>query len=183
MRLPRSLLVRYGLLYLAVSLLSCWPIFLGYVPLPVELITGTPLWGPIQGPVTYRQFGVMEDLVRSFYPGHRLIGEAIRSGTIPLWNPYVLNGYPMHAALAMAIFAPLTMLGYVLPIDLAWTIGMVARPAIAALGTALYARALGLRHPAALTAGFAFGWCGFQVGWAGQAMLDVAIWLPWVLLG
>ena len=100
MRLRTSVGVRYGLLYLVVSLASSWPIFLGYVPLPVEFITGAPLWGPIQGSVTYRQFGVMEDLVRSFYPGHRLIGEAIRSGTIPLWNPYVLNGYPMHAALA-----------------------------------------------------------------------------------
>jgi hypothetical protein len=183
MRFRRSAGVKYGLLYLAVSLASSWPIFLGYVPLPVELITGAPLWGPLQGAVTFRQFGVMEDLVRSFYPGHRLIGEAIRSGTIPLWNPYVLNGYPMHAALAMAIFAPLTMLSYVLPIDAAWTIGMVARPVVAALGTALYARALGLRHAGALSAGFVFGWCGFQTGWAGQAMIDVSMWLPWVLLG
>jgi hypothetical protein len=160
-----------------------WPIVLGYVPLPVELITGSPLWGAIQGPVTYRQYGVMEDLVRSFYPGHRLIGEAIRSGQIPLWNPYVLNGYPMHAALAMGVFAPVTMLAYVLPIDAAWTTQLVAEPVIAALGTALYARALGLRHAAALSAGFVFGWCGFQAGWAGQAMIDVSIWLPWVMLG
>jgi hypothetical protein len=155
----------------------------GSVPLPVEPVTGSPLWGAIQGPVSNRQYGVMEDLVRSFYPGHRLIGEAIRSGQIPLWNPYVLNGYPMHAALAMAIFAPLTMLSYILPIDAAWTIGMVARPVISALGTALYARALGLKHPAALSAGFVFGWCGFQAGWAGQAMIDVSMWLPWVMLG
>ena len=34
-----------------------------------------------------------------------------------------------------------------LPIDAAWTIQLVAEPVIAALGTALYARALGLRHP------------------------------------
>jgi hypothetical protein len=173
----------YGLVYLAVSLVSSWPIVLGYVPLPVELVTGSPLWGAIQGPVTYRQYGVMEDLVRSFYSGHRLIGEAIRSGQIPLWNPYVLNGYPMHAALAMGVFAPVTMLSYLLPIDAAWTIQMVAEPVIAALGTALYARALGLRHAAALSAGFVFGWCGFQAGWAGQAMIDVSIWLPWVMLG
>ena len=100
MHLRSSPGIAYGLLYLAVSLASFWPVLLGYVPLPVELITGAPLWGSIQGPVTYRQFGVMEDLVRSFYPAHKLIGEAIRSGTIPLWNPYVLNGFPMHAALA-----------------------------------------------------------------------------------
>src|SRR5262249_57685372 len=127
---------------------------------------GSPIWVPFKGPVTYRQFGVMEDLVRSFYPGHRLIGEAIRSGTIPLWNPYVLNGYPMHAALAMGIFAPLTMLAYVLPIDLAWTLGMVARPVIAALGTALYARALGLPHAAALSAGFIFAWSASPTAWS-----------------
>ena len=173
----------YGLLYGLVSLASFWPIFLGYVPIPADIITASPLWAPFQVPFSQRYYGVMEDLVRSFYPGHRLIGEAVRAGEIPLWNPYVLNGYPMHAANAMGIFAPLTMLGYVLPIDLAWTFGMVVRPAFAALGTALYARALGLGHGAALGAGFVFGWCGFQVGWAGQAMVDITIWLPWVMLG
>jgi len=174
---------RYGLLYALVSVVSFWPILLGYVPIPAEIITSSPLWSAFQVPFSQRYYGVMEDLVRSFYSGHRLIGEAIRSGEIPLWNPYVLNGYPMHAANAMAIFAPLTMVGYVLPIDAAWTFGMVARPAFAALGTALYARALGLGHGAALGAGLVFGWCGFQVGWAGQAMVDITVWTPWVLLG
>lgn len=173
----------YGLLYALVTLVMFWPILLGYVPIPAEIITSSPLWGAFQVPFSQRYYGVMEDLVRSFYSGHRLIGEAVRSGEIPLWNPYVLNGYPMHAANAMAIFAPLTIVGYVLPIDAAWTFGMVFRPAFAALGTALYARALGLGHGAALSAGFVFGWCGFQVGWAGQAMVDITIWLPWVMLG
>lgn len=174
---------RYAVLYTLVALAMSWPIFLGHVPLPADLITSSPLWGPFGVPFTQRSYGVMEDLVRSFYPGHRLIGEAIRSGEIPLWNPYVLNGFPMHAANAMAIFAPQTMLAYVLPIDLAWTIGFVARPVVAALGTALYARALGLNHAAALSAGFVFGWCGFNVGWSGQAMVDIAIWTPWIMLG
>jgi hypothetical protein len=175
--------VRYGLLFLAVSLAMLWPIFLGYVPLPADVITSSPLWGPFELPFTQRYYGVMEDPVRSFYPGHRLIGEAIRSGEIPLWNPYVLNGYPMHAANAMGIFAPVTMLAYVLPIDLAWTLARVLNPVIAALGTALYARALGLGHGAALGAGLVFAWCGFQVGWTGQAMVDITVWIPWAMLG
>ena len=173
----------YGLLYTLVTLLSFWPIFLGYVPLPADILTSSPPWGPFQIPFSQRYYGVMEDLVHSFYSGHRLIGEAIRSGEIPLWNPYVLNGYPMHAANAMAIFAPLTMVAWVFPIDFAWTFAMVARPIIAALGVALYARALGMGHGPALGAGFVFGWCGFQVGWAGQAMIDITMWLPWILLG
>jgi len=75
------------------------------------------------------------------------------------------------------------MLAWVLPIDLAWTLGMVIRPAFAALGAALLARAMGLGQAAALSAGFVFGWCGFHVGWAGQAMVDITVWLPWVMLG
>jgi len=175
--------LRYAALYALVTLASSWPIFLGYVPIPAELITRTPLWGPFEIPFTQRSYGVMEDLVRSFYPGHKLIGEAIRSGEIPLWNPYVLNGYPMHAANAMAVFAPQTMLAYILPIDAAWTLGFLLRPIVAGLGTALYARALGLGHAAALSAGFVFAWSGFQVGWSGQAMVDITIWTPWVMLG
>jgi hypothetical protein len=175
--------VRYGLLYLVVSLVLLWPVLLGYVPLSVEIATNTPLWGSLRDGIITRQYGVMEDQVVQFYPWHRLIGEAIRSGTIPLWNPYSLGGYPMHAAFATAIFAPLTMLAWVLPIDLAWTLAFVLRPVLAALGTALFARALGLGHAAALSAGVVFAWCGFQVGWAGQAMPDVAIWVPWTMLG
>jgi hypothetical protein len=175
--------VRYGLLYLAVSLAILWPILLGYVPLPVEIATNMPPWGTLREGTVTRQYGVMEDQVVQFYPWHRLVGEAIRAGSIPLWNPYSLAGYPMHAAFATAIFSPLTMLAWVLPIDLAWSLTFVLRPVLAALGAALLARALGLGHAAALSAGFVFAWCGFQVGWAGQAMPDVAIWLPWVFLG
>ena len=175
--------VRYALFYLVIALGMSWPIFLGYVPLPADLITSSPLWGTYQIPYVQRYHGIMEDLVRSFYPWHKLIGEAVRAGTIPLWNPYVLNGFPMHAANAAAIFAPLTMLGYILPIDLAWTLGFVIRPVFAALGTALYARALGLNHSASLSAGLVLAWCGFQVGWAGQAMVDIVVWLPWIMLG
>ena len=109
----------YGLLYALVTLVMFWPILLGYVPIPADIITSAPLWSAFRVPFSQRYYGVMEDLVRSFYSGHRLIGEAVRGGEIPLWNPYVLNGYPIHAANAMAIFAPLTMVGYVLPIDAA----------------------------------------------------------------
>jgi hypothetical protein len=60
---------------------------------------------------------------------------------------------------------------------------MVLEPLVGALGTALFARALGLRPSAALSAGFVFGWCGFQIGWVGQPMVRIAMWLPWALLG
>lgn len=175
--------VRYGLFYLTIALGMSWPIFLGYVPVPADIITNYPLWGSFQIPFEQRYYGVMEDLVRSFYPWHRLIGESVQGGMIPLWNPYVLNGFPMHAANATAMFAPLTALSYVLPFDAAWTAGFLLRPVFAALGTALYARALGLGHSAALSAGLVLAWCGFQVGWAGQAMTDIVVWLPWVMLG
>ena len=81
--------MRYGLLYLAVSLAILWPILLGYVPLPVEIATNTPLWGAA---TVIRQYGVMEDQVVQFYPWRRLIGEAIRAGTLTLLGLAILAG-------------------------------------------------------------------------------------------
>jgi hypothetical protein len=175
--------VWYGLLYLLVSLASCWPIVLGYVPLPVEIAVNHPVWGTIRSGIVVRQYGVMEDPILQFYPWYRLLGEAVRAGTLPLWNPYALSGHPLQASMQPAFFHPFTLLGFVLPIDLGWSLGFVLRPTLAALGTALYARALGLPHAAALGAGFVYGWCGPMVTWAGWPQMNVMLALPWVMLG
>ena len=173
----------YGTVFLGTSLLLAWPAFLGMVPLPAEFAVNLPLWEPLGAGVVQRQYPEWGDLITQFYPWKRLVAEALRGGEFPLWNPYSASGYPILGSQAAALLYPFTLLAAVLPVDLAWTVAQVVRPVLAALGAALFARALGVGHAGALAGGFVFGWCGFLVAWFGYTLADAAMWVPWVTMG
>jgi hypothetical protein len=100
-----------------------------------------------------------DDLTQN-YPLRVLAGQQIRAGHLPLYNPYIWSGTPLLAGWNAAAAYPLTWLFAVLPGIAAWTVGLVATYAIAALGMYSFLR-LGLRlRPTASFAGavtFAFG--------------------------
>ena len=50
------------------------------------------------------------DSKNHFYPMFRFLGEALRHGTVPLWNPYHFSGYPAVADPQSLIFTPSMML-------------------------------------------------------------------------
>jgi hypothetical protein len=76
---------RGALFYLVIALGPLWRIFLGYVPLPADLVTNYPLWGTFQMPFVQRYHGVMEDLARSFLP----VAQADRGGGAGRHHPAV----------------------------------------------------------------------------------------------
>ena len=49
------------------------------------------------------------DSKNQFYPMFRFLGDALRNGTVPLWNPYQFGGYPSVADPQSLLFVP-TML-------------------------------------------------------------------------
>jgi hypothetical protein len=121
------------------------------------------------------------DTDRFFAPFRVLVEAALRSGRLPLWNPYEAGGKPLFAegvhsvlhpvSLAAAFLAPgrvdVLILGYLV---------------LAALGAFALARTLGASPPAAAGAGLAFALTGFTVSMAGNLVfLAGASSLPWVL--
>ena len=75
---------------------------------------------------------------------------------VPLWNPHIVGGRPFQANAQSAVFGPYTLPAYVLPF---WTaLGWIAvlKLWVAAFGTFLLARALGMRFGGALLAGLVF---------------------------
>ena len=50
------------------------------------------------------------DSKNHFYPMFRFLGEALRHGTLPLWNPYQFGGYPGIADPQSLLFTPSMML-------------------------------------------------------------------------
>ncbi len=62
------------------------------------------------------------DSKNHFYPMFRFLGEALRQGTLPLWNPYHFSGYPAVADPQSLIFTPSMMLFALIKPDAGMTV-------------------------------------------------------------
>ena len=68
------------------------------------------------------------DSKNHFYPMYRFLGDALRHGTVPLWNPYHFGGYPAVADPQSLVFTPSMVLFALLAPDA----GMAAFDAVIA---------------------------------------------------
>lgn len=124
------------------------------------------------------------DLSGYFYPYRDYVSEALRSGRLPLWNPYLFMGAPLLANSQAAVLYPphWPLLWLSTPKQIAWSI--VLHIGLAGFGTYLFGRrALGLRPLPAWVAAVTFAFGGFvgaQVEHVNQ--LNASAWLPWLLL-
>ena len=101
---------------------------------------------------------------------------------MPLWNPSIVSGRPLHANLQSGAFSPYSLPAYVLPF---WTaLGWIAvlKLWVAAFGTYLLGRSLGMRFAGALLAGVVFAFSLRMVGWLIYPVMGVWSWIPWLLL-
>ena len=53
-------------------------------------------------PVSTFYFGMKNDAFSDNFPNKFFLTEAIRSGHLPLWNPYINFGFPVYADLGFA---------------------------------------------------------------------------------
>ena len=109
--------------------------FFGLVPIPYNILVG---WffpyqvGGWQGYVPGIPFkgGLFAaDVFRQMIPWKQLSLELIKSGQLPLWNPYNFSGEPLLANIQATIFYPLSVI-FLLPIDfnLAWSWYIILSP-------------------------------------------------------
>lgn len=120
-----------------------------------------------------------------FYPMFSFLGEQLRGGNIPGWNPYQFAGAPFAAdpesgwtyLPAMAIFAAL-------PLEPAARTLMLFHFLLAALGMGALARVLGMTLPGALAAAFAYAFSHFFYSRSVccPAHIVVLTWIPATLL-
>ena len=115
----------------------------------------TLLWPLLTGRILFG--GMRSDMFIAGY-SFRLFGaeEFKATGSIPQWNPYLFGGLPYIAAMHGDIFYPTAWLRWIMPVDLAITWGMAIHFVLAGWLTYGFARALGLRWTAAVTAGVAY---------------------------
>lgn len=108
--------------------------------------------------------------------------EMVRSGSLPLWNPYVFGGMPLLAAAQGGVLFPLNWLYILLPTATAVNLTVLATYSLASLGAYLYTRRTGLGAAAGMTAGLVWAFCGFMVAHIGHVnAIQVAALMPWLL--
>ncbi len=125
-----------------------------------------------------------------FVPWRVAAWELLKSGNLPLWNPWVGNGAPLLANYQSALLYPPNWILLALQAiggigAQAWGQALVVGLHLiwAGLGMALLARELGIGRTGQAVVGLAFGMSSYLVARSGFLSINAAVtWTPWVLL-
>jgi hypothetical protein len=173
----------FGLLAAACVWLLSDAILGGKILSPGDLtFFAVPPFGTVRPPGLLRAANPsLTDIVFVIEPYLLHAREAIRGGSLPLWDPNVGTGRPLGAQAAAQLF-PTSWLAYVLPFWRSLGLIALAKLLLTGGGTFLFARALRLRPIAALLAGGSFALGTQYVVWLGHSMTDVVALMPWMFL-
>jgi len=125
---------------------------------------------------------VFRDLLLFIVPIKQFLGEHLRRGHIPFWNPWICLGSPFVAAMHTGAFYPLSAL-FLLPLPLGFNLFLVSHYLVALIGMWLL-----LTDGLLLgSASAALGSLTFAIGGYTVSLLNIpkelhgAAWLPWAL--
>ena len=108
--------------------------------------------------------------------------ETLRSGELPLWNPYVMCGEPLLANIQPNILYPLSIIYFVLPVDFAFNMMIVLHFFLSGLFTFLLMKELKASDEAAAISAVSFVFGGYLLSVHNvlSTLLSVA-WFPAVI--
>ena len=114
-----------------------------------------------------------------FYPWHSLVVEAVRGGHLPLWTGLLGNGAPLLANHQSAVFYPLNLIYFVLPVERAMGTSVVLHLILAGLFAYGWGRAVGLSRFGATVVGLSFMLSAFLASRTQFiTIVNVGAWLP-----
>ncbi len=123
------------------------------------------------------------DIYNFFNPRRFFAAETIRSGTIPLWNPYLASGVPFLANLQGAVFYPLSIIYYILPFQLGFKCFIVLHYYLAGLFMFLLMRRWRYDMYSSFISALVFMFGGYMISILDNvAFLTSAVWLPLIVL-
>jgi len=145
------------------------------------LLTLIGVWSLVNGGVV-----VSKDPITQYYPWYSYLGERLRSGDLPAWNPHQFSGAPFAAdPLSGWTYLPAMILFTLLPLSAAAASYLFAHLLLAGLFTYALARALRINVAGALLAAVAYEFNGFMY-WRNlccSPYASVMAWLPLAILG
>jgi hypothetical protein len=99
---------------------------------------------------------------------------------LPLWNPYSALGMPLAFNWQSASFSLPSLVGYLAPLNWAFTVQVVVTLVISGSGVYALGRAFGWGTVACVFAGTVFELSGPMVGWLGTQQASVMSWAGWL---
>ncbi len=129
---------------------------------------------------------VSVDTASQYYPWYAFLGQSLRAGSIPGWNPTMFAGAPFAAdPLSGWTYVPAMLLFAVLPLEYAAKALLLFHPLLAAASTFALARALRLGRAPAFIAALAYANTGFvQIqNLCCSPVASIYAWLPLTLVG
>lgn len=164
--------------------LSTWPFFImiainvilfspfftqGLLPIPADIIAGVYFpwldykWGystgvPVKNPL-------LSDIPSLLYPWRSFAIDQLKSGVIPLWNPYYFSGMPLLANFQSAVFSWVNIFFVFFPKSYAWSLGVILQPFLSAAFLYLFLRNRGISQLSSLLGGVIFALSGFSIAW------------------
>lgn len=176
------------LLFVIISLIFFYPVISGFVPFPGDLLVGNYepyksysfLGFPPSG-VPHKAQG--SDVVRQLYPWKFLTIKELKSGNLPLWNPYSFSGNPLMANMQSGVFYPINILFIIVPFLAIWSMYILLIPILSGFFTYLFLKEIKLTKFASFFGGFIFSFSAFMVVWMEYGNLGhTFLWTPLVLL-
>jgi len=164
-----------------------WYNWISRIPAAWLLVLPLLLLIPTLGAFPYPALdAAYSDISISHYPNAIYLRQAITEfGTIPLWSPTIMSGYPFAANPLSGLWYPPGWLALILPLPLGFNLLIGLHLVLGGSGLYLLMRSEGLGKVAALLAVLSFGLLPklFAHYGAGHLSLLYAVpWTPWLLL-
>ena len=151
--------------------------------LPAGMLQNMSPWNGVPAKTQSANWNALTwDSIAYFYPARLFLGQSLRNGELPLWNPHQMCGTPFLADYQSAVLYPPNWLFAVIPAARAF--GILAALHLFALGafTFLFLRSLSLGRIPSTFGAIAFMLGGFAITWLElPVFLSTGVWLPLVL--
>ncbi len=123
---------------------------------------------------------IARDVDFHMQPMRHVVGEALRRGSLPAWNPLVGVGVPIPATPIHGIFYPPNLPTFIWSSPWVASFSSFAHTSFGALGMFAIARAFATSRLAAMVAGLAWALAGpTQSEWTAGSRLAGIAWIPW----
>lgn len=135
-------------------------------------------------PLVIMQHPLKYDMIDQAYPWRYFIGECLRDGVLPLWNPYQLLGSPIHADPQSSAWYPVTwFFGYLSGYNIyIISVDFLLHIFLAGMGMFYLAQQLKYRDETAFIMGVSYMLSGFFIGNAQHFMWIISgTWIPFII--
>ncbi len=180
--LRRELPWREWFLFLVLPILFLAPGFwLDRTPIPLDHVRQFVPWNAAGHPPPHNPS--LSDIATQFAPWAKAVRTAWKEGSLPFWNRWNGCGMPLAASGQSQAFSPFTLLAFALPLARAFVLLGAVKLLLAATGTFLWLRELGVSSAAARFGAVIFAFSFALTAWLYHpATSDICLW-PWALFG